>query len=331
MKQTLNKKCILAVGFVLLTLGLPAYGAEPKASADAAPVAEEATPEEAAAEEKITVTPEEQKVIDGYKSQMNAIRDWFEDYRYAETNGEADAHRIPLLISAKLATVKTAGLPEKISKPFAALRANIDAQAALLKELPKDNAAAMEWMIKKLEDQKWAQSAENLRAEQFELENALTYAAAPYGAGKESDIYQSSELSQFKDRWVVILGSYKEFNDAQATAKKLAQATKMTFSLNGMIYDQKGLRMPDDFEDEVYAGQYVQRRGNETLEGEKVIETHISVEDSTAYEGFTPQYFIVVGYIAESAEEAEKKAAEFKKHAPDTYVKKTEIFMGCDR
>jgi predicted phage-related endonuclease len=75
----------------------------------------------------------------------------------------------------------------------------------------------------------------------------------------------------------------------------------------------------------------VLRQANFASEGEKELENHISVEMSSDYEGFAPDYYITVGYIAESAEEAEKKAAEFKKLAPGTYVKKTKLFMGCDR
>jgi len=283
------------------------------------------------AEEKPALTTSERKAVDRYKSQMLAIQTWLAEYIDSARSSEARAYRIPVLISKKLADVRTKGLPVRIAEPLNAVKANVDAHAALLKGLPDDDAEAMEWMYDRLGDARWAAKMESLQAEQSDFLQKLAYAADPYGAGKESDLFQSTELSQYKDRWVVILGAYQKFEQADAEARKVAKVTKTPFSLRGMIYDVKGLRMPDDFEDEVYAGQYVQRRSNSIYEGETVVENHISVEDSSAYEGFKPGYFIGVGFIAESADEAAKQAAVFKKHAPGTYVKKTAIFMGCDR
>lgn len=311
------------ISLALLTTGIHAQDTK----APAAKAAEAAPAEK----EKVVLTASEQKAVDGYKVQMLAIQKWLTDYRDSTDGNEARAHRIPVLLAEKLTAVKATGLPARIAEPLAALQKNVNAQAALLKDIPKDDAEAMEWMITKLADEKWAAEADNLRAGQSELEHKLVYAAAPCGAGKESDLFQSTELSQIKERWVVILGAYKKFKEAQAEARKVAKATGTTFTLRGMIHDKKGLRMPDDLEDEVYAGQYVQRRGNDWAEGEKVFENHISVEMSAGYDGFEPGYYIPVGFIAETAAEAEKQAAVFKKHAPGTYVKKTEIFMGCDR
>ncbi len=287
--------------------------------------------EEVAEEEKVVLTADEQKAVDGYKAQMLEIKTWLLDYIDSAHTNEARAYRTPVVVLEKLAGVKTEGLPAIITEPLAAYRKSVEAQALLLKDMPKDDAEAMEWMAKKLGDEKWAAEVDNLQAEQSELLSQLAYAAERCGAGKESDIYNITELSQFMDRWVVILGAFKDFEAAKADAMRVAEATKTTFSLRGMIHDEKGLRMPDDFEDEIYAGQYVQRGWNEWFEGEKEFSNHISVEDSSGYEGFEPGFFISVAFIAESAEEAEKKVEEFKKHAPGTYAKQTVIFMGCDR
>jgi hypothetical protein len=313
-----------AICLLFLTVGL--HGQSPTVNPDS-----ENTEAQESAEKKVILTPAEQKAVDTYKSQMLAIQTWLTDYIDSAHNNEARAHRIPLLVSEKLANVTTDGLPAGIIQPFLKLKKNIDAHAAHLKDLPADDGDAMEWMANKLADEKWAAEANTLQTEQSELEQQLAYDADPFGAGKESDLFQITELSQIKDRWVVILGAYKKFTDAEAEAQKVAKATSTMFSLRGMIHDAKGLHMPDDLEDEVYAGQYVLRSRNELYDGDLVSENHISVEDSSGYEGFEPGYFIPVGFIAETAEEAEKQAAIFKKHAPGTYVKKTEIYMGCDR
>jgi hypothetical protein len=316
---------IVGLSLVMFAVGLRGQDDQPEGGAENTEV--QPAPEE----EKIVLTADEQKAVDGYKAQMLEIKTWLLDYIDSAHENEARAYRTPVLVSEKLAGVKTEGLPAVITEPLAAYRKTVDEQALLLKDMPKDDAEAMEWMAKKLGDEKWAAEVDNLQAEQSERLSHLAYAAERCGAGKESDIFNITELSQFMDRWVVILGAFKDFDAAKADAVRVAEATKTTFTLRGMIHDEKGLRMPDDFEDEIYAGQYVLRAGNMWFEGEKEFENHISVEDSSGYEGFEPGFFISVGFIAESAEEAEKKVEEFKKHSPGTYAKQTVIFMGCDR
>lgn len=134
---------------------------------------------------------------------------------------------------------------------------------------------------------------------------------------------------QTKDRWVVILGVYKKFAEAKSDAQKFARACKVPFSMNGMIFDQKGLRFPDDLDDPVWAGEYLARRGNTgSIDGREVDE-HISVERSDGYEGFAKGYYIVVGFIAETKESGLAQGERFKAFSKDTYVKKTRIYLGC--
>jgi hypothetical protein len=295
----------------------------------AAPAKEAAAEPAAPAPRKLTAA--ESKAFDAYKTEMLAIQKWLTTERDDSHANEIKAHRIPVNLAARLEKVPVKGLPENLATAFAAYKKNYAAAAALLKDMPKDDAAAMEWMANKVADNKYIAARAELDNLQLELDSALLAAAADCGGGIESDLFMTSELAQIKDRWVVILGAYKKFEEAKTDGQKAAKDAKLPFSLHGMIYDKKGLRLPDDHEDELYAGQYVMRSSNYCSEGEKEMENHVSVELSSSYEGFAPDYYITVGYIAETAEEAEKKAAEFKKFAPGTYVKKTKIFMGCDR
>ena len=134
--------------------------------------------------------------------------------------------------------------------------------------------------------------------------------------------------AQIFDRWVVILSSDKDFAKAKASAVEIAKASKTPFSMNGMIYDKKGLRLPDNYEDEVLAGSYILRRHNTTSVNNEVIENHISIENSADY-GFDPDNFIVVGMIAETPEEAEREIVRFKPFAPKVRAIKAAIYMGC--
>lgn len=305
--------------FASLLLSQFPVSAEPKA--EDAPAAAEIVPQK--------LSKSEAEAVEAFKADMLAIQTWLAAERDAVREKEAAAHRLPVKISAKLAKVRTEGLPEILAKTFAAVKKNFAAQAERLKDLPADDTKAMEWMADKTADEKFNQEGMELTDAQFAAEGPFIEAAIACGAGAEADLYQSSEAAQTKDRWVVILGAYKGFAEAKADAEKVAKQTKIPFSLRGMVYDKEGLRLPENAEDEAYAGQYLARRYNEATIGEKEAANHISVELSGEYEGFTPDYFIAVGYIADSAEEAEKKAAEFKKLAPGTYVKKTRIYMGC--
>jgi hypothetical protein len=154
------------------------------------------------------------------------------------------------------------------------------------------------------------------------------FAAKPKAEEKKSAEEISVE-QQTLPRWVVILGAYKNFPEAKEDAQKFAQASKVPFTMNGMIFDKKGLRYPDNFDDPLWAGEYLARRGNAGWSGKQELEQHISVEKSEGYEGFAKGLYIVVGFIAENSKDGLAQVERFKPHAPQTYVKKTRIYMGC--
>lgn len=160
------------------------------------------------------------------------------------------------------------------------------------------------------------------------------FAAETKGAKASRKATAAEEEPSVEDkmlpRWVIILGAYKTFAEAKADAEKFAKASKVPFTMNGMIFDKKGLRYPDNFDDPVWAGEYLARRGNfgwSKKGGE--LEEHISVERSDGYEGFAKNLYIVVGSISESKADGLAQEKRFKAFAPDTYVKKTRIYMGC--
>ncbi len=152
--------------------------------------------------------------------------------------------------------------------------------------------------------------------------------AAPKKAVKKEDAPPTVD-EQMPPRWVVILGVYKDFKEARANAQKFAKASKVPFSMNGNIFDKKGLRLPESLDDELYAGEYLARRYNSGRDGEKQLEEFISVERSDGYEGFAKGFYIVIGGIVETKADGLAQEQRFKAVAPDTYVKKTRIYMGC--
>lgn len=135
--------------------------------------------------------------------------------------------------------------------------------------------------------------------------------------------------TEMQNRWIVVLGTYQDFPEAKRDAETYAQAGGIPFSMNGMIFDQKGLHLPDNDPDQVYAGDYLLRRFNTANVGDEVVMEHLSVEKSGAYTGFPSEKYIIVASIAESSKEGSRMLKRFKGIAPKAYVKKTRIFVGC--
>ena len=88
--------------------------------------------------------------------------------------------------------------------------------------------------------------------------------------------------------------------------------------------------LPDDDPDTLYAGSYLLRRDNMVRLSGRVEETdYLSIERSEAYPGLRAGYYIVVGGIYITRPEAAAALARFHSPAADTYVKKTQVYVGC--
>jgi hypothetical protein len=266
-----------------------------------------------------------------FKAEMSDVKRWFLAYQESCVEKEAWAHQIPVKIYGQLSTVHTDGLPKELSAAFQTLSRDFKKHAELLKDMPKDEVAIMDWMPEKLADEKFAATSAALMEAQSLDFQALIKIAADYGAAAEVDLYEMAEmLDENVDRWIVILGSHSTFEAAKQQAEDLAKKSKVPFTMKGMVYDAEGLHYPKDFEDEVYAGKSISRRGNATIIGEAEVDHFLSVEKSDDYKDFTPGRYIIVGNIAATAEEGARQVEAFKKVAPDAYAKVTKVFIGCD-
>lgn len=152
----------------------------------------------------------------------------------------------------------------------------------------------------------------------------IGFAATPaMSSAKEPDFIEN--------RYVVILAVEKSFSAVRADGEKIAKASRIPFSMEGRVFDKKrGLIYPDNFDDEIFRGQYVSRRSRATVLPGKQNETeYLSVERSDGYDGFKPGYYMVVAGVHESSAAAEKQVKQFTAWAPTAYAKKTRIYMGC--
>ncbi len=141
----------------------------------------------------------------------------------------------------------------------------------------------------------------------------------------------AKENDYMENRFVVILSAYKSFAAAKADATRIAKASHIPFSMEGRVYDsRRGLIYPLDFDDEVWAGEYVARRYDTTvLPGQETETQYLSVERSDGYTGFEPGYYIVIAGIQPSRWAAQRQLTRFKSWAPTGYVKQTRIYLGC--
>ena len=133
------------------------------------------------------------------------------------------------------------------------------------------------------------------------------------------------------DKLIVVLGSFRDFKEAQTRVQALSRASGVPFSLEGKVYDAKrGLILPDGDDDAVYAGSYLLRRHNTTLLPGHADETeYLSIERSDAYPGLRGGYYIIVGGFYDTARQAAAALARFRLPAADAYARKTQLYMGC--
>ena len=141
----------------------------------------------------------------------------------------------------------------------------------------------------------------------------------------------AKEPDFMENRYVVILSVYKSFPEAREDAEKIGKAAKLPFSMEGRVFDKKrGLIYPDNFDDEVFRGQYVARRYHQTvLKGSDRDREYLSVERSDGYDGFKKGYYIVVAGVHDNSAAATAQTKRFTAWAPTAYPKKTRIYMGC--
>jgi len=143
----------------------------------------------------------------------------------------------------------------------------------------------------------------------------------------EADIENPSEV---RDKYLVILCAERELSSAKQEAERIGMLSGVQFSMNGNVWDSnRGLIIPDDCRDPIYCGEYVARRYNELAVTAANSVGYISVEKSEAYPRLQKGYYIALGAICDSQEDAEKELRKFRRFAPKAYVAKTEIYMGC--
>lgn len=131
---------------------------------------------------------------------------------------------------------------------------------------------------------------------------------------------ESIEGEFFSDRYILILKSTKDYNEALNFAHDATKKLRLEFDNENKRYSkEKGIYF-EGIEDDDYNGGYYPRRYDEES---------ISLENSSGYEAFSDGFIIVVGGIYNDRKSSKQALGKVKTIYPDAYIKKTKMWMGC--
>ncbi|MEZ5405079.1 MAG: hypothetical protein R3F23_02540 [Verrucomicrobiia bacterium] len=146
-------------------------------------------------------------------------------------------------------------------------------------------------------------------------------------AQETSEDILPNEASYLETYYLVVLGNYHDFHEANRQTKNISKISHTPFSLRNHIYDEKrGLILPDNDPDESYAGDYLLRRDNLDYETHQ---EYLSIEKSEAYPGLVPNHYIILAGIYKNQADAQKSLKRYQPVASKAYIQKTKIYMGC--
>lgn len=150
-------------------------------------------------------------------------------------------------------------------------------------------------------------------------------------AGEKNTSIQHGEISVltgkevtegefYSDRYILILKSTKDYNEAVNFARNAAKKLGLKFDNENVRYSkEKGIYF-EGIQDDDYNGGYYPRR---------YADEFISLENSSGYPGFKDGFIIVVGGIYNDRRTSNQALAKIKPFYADAYVKKTKMWMGC--
>lgn len=137
---------------------------------------------------------------------------------------------------------------------------------------------------------------------------------------EEQDLGGDFYSDRYFDKYILILKSTKNYNEAVNFAHNAAKKLNLKFDNEHVRYSkQKGIYF-EGIDDPDYNGAYYPRRYSEES---------ISLENSDGYEGLSGGFIIVVGGIYNDRKASEQVLGKVKTIYRDAYVKKTKMWMGC--
>ena len=150
--------------------------------------------------------------------------------------------------------------------------------------------------------------------------------AAPAGAletaADEPAAAEADTTGEYETMYVVIADTGRQYRPLQQQLRRLQAATRQRIDTLGRFYDPKKnlIRLPDNDEDEMYAGEYYPRR---------MPDATLSVEYADQYTAARPKSMALVTGIYQEPARADSLLAVVRRTAPAAFRVKTRIYMGC--
>jgi hypothetical protein len=142
----------------------------------------------------------------------------------------------------------------------------------------------------------------------------------PVDTVSEPEIDMNNEMAMY---FVVIADTSYNYYDLRSDLVHSAKKLKLEIDSLDRFYNSKTrkIQLPDDSEDEIYAGEYYPRRFNSES---------LSIEYANQYlENLNDSLMAGIMGIYVEQSEAEKRLQLIRKYNPKAFVVKSELFQGC--
>lgn len=123
--------------------------------------------------------------------------------------------------------------------------------------------------------------------------------------------------------YVVICDTALDYNFLLNKMRLVSKTLKIKIDSMGRFYDAKlnKIRLPDDSEDEIYAGEYYPRRN---------FETFLSIEYASQYiDGVSDSLMVLVSGIFIEEDKARSQLKQIMKTEKNAFIQKSSIYLGC--
>ena len=123
------------------------------------------------------------------------------------------------------------------------------------------------------------------------------------------------------EMYIVVLSQSDDYAGLVKRAKGISSDTGIKYDGEGMVYDPKrGLIIPDDSDDDMWAGSYYPRRYDSRF---------ISIEYSKYYLDKPKGKYAIIGFMDMKAREAKRMHQWFQKYVPDAVYSHKPFWQGC--
>ena len=136
---------------------------------------------------------------------------------------------------------------------------------------------------------------------------------------------QKSYDEQYMNAYIVVSDTSQNYFELRQKMFELGKVLNTEIDTMGRGFNKEKnlICLPENDEDEIYAGDYFPRRyPSETLSLEYLI---YYTNGKKPTEGT----IAIVTIITENKEKADKKLAELKKHSEGAFIVNSQIYMGC--